>query len=90
MTKDDFSGPPEVGQRLAEVGYLSGPEMDTAVFLAARLDKPLLLEGPAGAGKTALAASLASALARPLIRLQCYEGVDEAYATKPNSKIRPD
>ena len=80
MSKGDFPQAADVGRRLGGAGYLSAPEIDTALFLADRLDKPLLLEGPAGAGKTALAAALATALEIPLIRLQCYEGVDESKA----------
>lgn len=80
MSKHNFAAPEEVRERLRGSGYLSAGDIDTVVFLADRLDKPLLLEGPAGAGKTALAASLADALGMPLIRLQCYEGVDETKA----------
>ncbi|MBK5228777.1 MAG: MoxR family ATPase [Actinobacteria bacterium] len=72
-----FSGAEEVTRRLAETGYLAGPEISTVVHIAARLQKPLLVEGPAGVGKTELAKALASTLGLELIRLQCYEGVDE-------------
>lgn len=67
-------------QRLEQVGYLSSPEIATAAFLADRMDKPILVEGPAGVGKTELAKALAQALDREFIRLQCYEGLDEAKA----------
>ncbi|RTL42190.1 MAG: MoxR family ATPase [Burkholderiales bacterium] len=61
-------------------GYLPSHELATAAFLALRLSRPLLLEGAPGTGKTAIAAALAAALDRPLIRLQCYEGLDLAAA----------
>ena len=66
--------------RLEQVGYLASPEIATASFLADRLEKPILVEGPAGVGKTELARALGQALGRELIRLQCYEGLDEAKA----------
>ncbi|MEO8323387.1 MAG: MoxR family ATPase [Actinomycetota bacterium] len=72
-----FSSAEEVTRRLAETGYLAGPEISTVVHIADRLQKPLLVEGPAGVGKTELAKALASTLGLELIRLQCYEGVDE-------------
>jgi MoxR-like ATPase len=65
---------------LGEVGYISTPQISTAVFLAHGLRKPILIEGPAGVGKTDLAASLGRWLGLPLIRLQCYEGLDEGKA----------
>jgi MoxR-like ATPase len=67
-------------QGLARTGYLASREIATAVFLADRLEKPILVEGPAGVGKTELARGMASALGRELVRLQCYEGLDEAKA----------
>jgi len=70
----------EAGLRLEEQGYLPSREIATSVFLAERLDKPLLVEGPAGVGKTDLALALAGATGRELLRLQCYEGLDEAKA----------
>jgi MoxR-like ATPase len=65
---------------LASVGYISTPAISTTVYLAAHLRKPVLVEGPAGVGKTDLAQSLARALSFPLSRLQCYEGLDETKA----------
>jgi MoxR-like ATPase len=70
----------EVLQQLAAQGYLASREIATAVYLADRLEKPILVEGPAGVGKTELARAFASATGRELIRLQCYEGLDEAKA----------
>ena len=71
----------EEGARLLEgQGYLPSREIATSVFLAERLEKPLLVEGPAGVGKTELAIALAGATGRKLLRLQCYEGLDEAKA----------
>jgi MoxR-like ATPase len=70
----------DAARRLELTGYLPSPEIATASFLADRLEKPVLVEGPAGVGKTELAKALASALGRNLIRLQCYEGLDEAKA----------
>ena len=65
---------------LRSVGYLPAESTALVAFLAARLGKPVLVEGPAGVGKTELAKALASYLGRTLIRLQCYEGLDEAKA----------
>jgi MoxR-like ATPase len=67
-------------QRLDEVDYLASDELATALFLAAELPQPLLLEGEAGVGKTAAAKALAAVLDTPLLRLQCYEGIDAAEA----------
>ncbi|CAN5727033.1 MoxR family ATPase [soil metagenome] len=70
----------ELESALAKAGYLADSETVLALFLALELDRPLLLEGPAGVGKTELARSAATALGRELVRLQCYEGLDEAKA----------
>lgn len=75
-----FSSVDDVIERLAETGYLSDKGTATAVFLADRLGKPLLIEGPAGVGKTELARAVAQTTGAELVRLQCYEGVDEARA----------
>jgi MoxR-like ATPase len=75
-----FSSVADVSKRLADAGYLPDEQIATTVFLADRLGKPLLVEGPAGTGKTELAKALATASSAELIRLQCYEGLDEARA----------
>jgi MoxR-like ATPase len=66
--------------RLADVGYLAGESAALVTYLAGRLGKPVLVEGPAGVGKTELAKAVSRATGRSLIRLQCYEGLDEAKA----------
>lgn len=75
-----FTSVADVSERLSAVGYLPSDSIATTVFLASELGKPLLIEGPAGVGKTALAQAVADATGSPLVRLQCYEGVDEARA----------
>jgi MoxR-like ATPase len=70
----------DVSAGLREVGYLPGESTALVAFLATKLGKPVLVEGPAGVGKTELAKALASYLGRELVRLQCYEGLDEAKA----------
>jgi MoxR-like ATPase len=72
--------PQELAQGLKQVGYLPGTSTALVSFLAVKLGKPVLVEGPAGVGKTELAKALAKHLNRTLIRLQCYEGLDEAKA----------
>ena len=66
-----------VTQALSREQYIATDELSTVVFLADKLGKPLLVEGPAGVGKTELAKAWSGAAAKPLIRLQCYEGLDE-------------
>jgi MoxR-like ATPase len=80
MQEPLFSSVDEVVEQLAAAGYLASTPVATTVFLADRLGKPLLVEGPAGVGKTELARALAQATGSELIRLQCYEGIDEARA----------
>jgi MoxR-like ATPase len=67
-------------QGLAGVGYIASRKIATALFMAGHLQKPVLVEGSAGVGKTELALSAAAMLGLPLIRMQCYEGLDEAKA----------
>jgi len=74
MTLDD------VRRGLRAARYITTPRVETALFLALTLEKPLLAEGPAGAGKTELGKVLAEMLDTDLVRLQCYEGLDEARA----------
>jgi MoxR-like ATPase len=69
-----------VADGLLEAGYLAGGSTALVAYLATRLHKPVLVEGPAGVGKTELAKALATYLGRELVRLQCYEGLDEAKA----------
>jgi len=75
-----FADVADVRGRLRETGYLADEAIATTVFLADRLRKPLLVEGPAGTGKTELAKALAASVGAELLRLQCYEGLDEARA----------
>lgn len=75
-----FDSPQAVSEALVSVDYLPNDRIAQVVFLAARLDKPILVEGPAGVGKTELAKALARVTGRELIRLQCYEGLDESKA----------
>jgi MoxR-like ATPase len=75
-----FASPEETLAALSSVGYFTNIKTATAVFLAGRIHRPILLEGPAGAGKTELAQSVARARRAPLVRLQCYQGVSEEKA----------
>ena len=74
------ASPDELAARLAATGYLCDDALATVGFLALELARPLLLEGEPGTGKTALAEALAESLELPLIRLQCYEGIDASQA----------
>ncbi|MFE7548184.1 AAA family ATPase [Streptomyces gardneri] len=80
MTTGFFSSVDDVAGRLATTGYLASRAVATTVFLADRLGKPLLVEGPAGVGKTELAKAVTEVTGARLVRLQCYEGVDESRA----------
>ncbi len=80
MPVDTFASPAEVLDALKAVDYLADDRISQVVFLAERLGKPVLVEGPAGVGKTELAKALAAIHGRRLIRLQCYEGLDESKA----------
>jgi MoxR-like ATPase len=75
-----FDSAAEAGKRLGAVGYLADQPTATTTYLAGALEKPLLVEGPAGVGKTELAKAVARATGADLVRLQCYEGLDEARA----------
>ena len=75
-----WAAPSDVAAELEAVGYLPDAKIAQVVYLAAALEKPILAEGPAGVGKTALALALSEATGRRLVRLQCYEGLDEAKA----------
>jgi MoxR-like ATPase len=75
-----FDSPTDATKRLHDVGYLADTATATTAFLAGALGKPLLVEGPAGVGKTELAKAVSRATGAELVRLQCYEGLDEARA----------
>jgi MoxR-like ATPase len=80
VTSDWFASPTDARDRLAAHGYLADTSTTTTAYLAGALEKPLLVEGPAGVGKTELAKAVAKATGGDLVRLQCYEGLDEARA----------
>jgi MoxR-like ATPase len=75
-----FDAVDDVTRALADYGYIADRQLATAVFVQTRLDKPLLVEGPAGVGKTELAKAVSAATGRRLLRLQCYEGQDDTKA----------
>ena len=75
-----FESVEEVQQRFRDARYIANRRISTVVFLAARMGRPVLIEGPAGVGKTELAKTLSDVTGRGLIRLQCYEGLDEGKA----------
>src|ERR1700712_2042879 len=76
----DSTSPDEVAERLRTTGYLADPALATVTFLAMRMQRPLLVEGEPGPGKTALAEAIAASFDLPLVRLQCYEGIDATQA----------
>jgi MoxR-like ATPase len=76
----DVTSPAQLRELLAEQDYLADEGLATAAYLALRMHRPLFCEGDAGVGKTALAGAMAAVLGAPLIRLQCYEGIDAAQA----------
>jgi MoxR-like ATPase len=80
MGNEGFDSIDEVQKRLLDQSYIAGRKIATVVYLATKLNKPVLVEGPAGVGKTELAKVVASAVGRQMIRLQCYEGLDESKA----------
>ena len=75
-----FKSPDAFKDGLSQQQYIASDEIATILFLSQELGKPLLAEGPAGVGKTELAKALAGATGREMIRLQCYEGLDETKA----------
>src|SRR5438309_3780945 len=75
-----FANPQQVLDRLRAADYLADDAIGSTLYLADRLDKPVLVEGPAGVGKTELAKAAAAITGARLIRLQCYEGLDESKA----------
>ena len=80
MTTTGFASADEAAERLRDTGYLADDATALTAYLAGALEKPLLVEGPAGVGKTELAKAVARATDADLVRLQCYEGLDEARA----------
>lgn len=78
--KKTYASPDALKKSLSKEQYIASDEIATTTYLAQQLGKPLLAEGPAGVGKTELAKAIASATGRQLIRLQCYEGLDETKA----------
>ena len=70
----------EITNQLSKIGYISNVGLSTSIYLLLKLKKPILLEGEAGVGKTELAKSLSKIFNKPLIRLQCYEGLDMSSA----------
>jgi MoxR-like ATPase len=78
--EEQFNSIETVLENLRDVSYIANRQMAMTVYLASRLEKPILVEGPAGVGKTELAKATAACLQLPLIRLQCYEGLDESKA----------
>ena len=77
---DSFLSIDDVVSRFAAAGYITDRRLATTIYLISQLNKPVLLEGPSGVGKTELAKTLATVTGRRLLRLQCYEGQDETRA----------
>jgi MoxR-like ATPase len=75
-----YASPDETLAALERVGYFTDQKTATTVYLAGRLHRPIMLEGPAGAGKTELATSVSRAYKVPILRLQCYQGINEEKA----------
>jgi MoxR-like ATPase len=80
MVRVVFSSPSDAREQLARVGYLADADTATTVYLSSALERALLVEGPAGVGKTELAKAVAACTGAALVRLQCYEGLDESRA----------
>lgn len=80
LVPDGVSAPADIERRLADVDYLAGDGLATAVFLSLALARPLFLEGEAGVGKTSLAFAMGALLDAPVLRLQCYEGIGASQA----------
>jgi len=80
LLPDAVSGPADIERLLADVDYLAGDGLATAVFLSLALARPLFLEGEAGVGKTSLAFAMGALLDAPVLRLQCYEGISASQA----------
>lgn len=80
LLPDGVSAPADIERRLADVDYLAGDGLATAVFLSLALARPLFLEGEAGVGKTSLAFAMGALLDAPVLRLQCYEGIGASQA----------
>ncbi len=80
LLPDGITGPAALASALADLDYLAGDGVATVAYLSLRLNRPLFLEGEPGVGKTALAQAMARLLGAPLIRLQCYEGIDASQA----------
>ncbi len=78
--EDKFASIPEIQESFAQMGYICSQTIATCLYVAHNLGRPILAEGPAGVGKTELAKTVSAYLNRPLVRLQCYEGLDESKA----------